>query len=828
LSSCWSNDGRSAQPDWKQSDPEHLKTTSLLIAGVGILLSAVDLAAAAPARPENSPRAVLDWDAGWRFSQGEFAAAMSPAFDDHGWRTVRVPHDWSTEEPFSADYGSGNGYAAGGVGWYRKHFQLDPAWQGRAITVEFDGVYDYAEVWINGQYVGGRPYGYSSFQCDVTPFVTLGADDNVLAVRVDHSRFADSRWYTGSGIYRNVRLVVTDQLRIAHWGTFVSMPSVAPDAATVRIETTVQNASDRSRAFTVQSDLFGADGQVVATATDATGSADAGAATTVVQTVVLAHPHLWSPDTPALYTLRCRVGEGAIVIDETLTPFGVRTLRYDPDTGFALNGTPMKLKGVCLHHDAGPLGAAVPAAVWERRLRALKEIGVNAIRTSHNPPAPEFLDLCDRMGLLVMDEAFDEFTPTKKKWVEGWNQGQPGRFGYGEIFAEWGVRDVQDMVRRDRNHPSVILWSIGNEVDYPNDPFSHPVLGDRYQPANPRVENLVTCAEPLVAAVKALDRTRPVTAALASIVMSNAVGLPEKLDVVGYNYQEADYAADHAKYPRRVIFGSENSHSYAAWAAVRDNAYVGGQFLWTGIDYLGEAGRWPNRANGAGLLDLCGFKKPMAWFRQSLWSDQPMVYLCVPGEAANRRATAAEHWNWPVGMTVAVACYTNCAEVELTLNERSLGVKPATAAVDGVLTWQIPYEAGALKAVGRNGGREVCSFTLKTAEAASRIELRPDTRQLTADGRDICHLEFQIVDANGVRVSDAGPEITFDVSGPAVLLGIGNGDLNSTESCREPTHRVFCGRGLAILQTTEDAGDITIRATAPGLKSAVLTIDSRK
>ena len=792
-----------------------------------LLSAAASTTAAAPARPGDSPRVVLDWDAGWRFSKGEFAAAMTPAFDDAGWRTVRVPHDWSTEEPFRAEFSSGNGYAAGGVGWYRKHFQLDPAWQGRAVAVEFDGVYDYAEVWLNGQFVGGRPYGYASFALELTPYLKFGSTDNVLAVRVDHSRFADSRWYTGSGIYRNVRLVVTDQLRVAHWGTGVTTPSVTAEAATVQIETTVQNDSGQTQAFAVQGDILDADGRVVATATTS-GTAETAAVQTVTQTIIVPQPHRWSPRTPTLYALRNRLLTGNTVKDETSTSFGIRTIQFDPDQGFALNGVRMKLKGVCLHHDAGPLGAAVPAPVLERRLRALQALGVNAIRTSHNPPAPELLDLCDRLGLLVMDEALDEFTPTKKKWVEGWNVGQPGRFGYGEIFAEWGGRDVQDMVRRDRNHPSIILWSIGNEVDYPNDPFSHPVLGKNYQPANPRAEDLVTCAAPLVTAVHSLDRTRPVTAALASILMSNAVGLPELLDVVGYNYQEADYAADHAKYPRRVIFGSENSHAYAAWTAVRDTAYVGGLFLWTGIDYLGEAGRWPNRANGAGLLDVCGFKKPLAWFRQSLWSDQPTVYLCVPIGVAGRRAPAAEHWNWPAGTTVTVACYTNCAEVELTLNGRSLGAQPRSAAIDGVLHWRVPYEPGVLQAVGREDGRKVCIFELRTAGSARRLELRSDTRQLRADGRDICHLEFQIVDAQGVRVPDAAQEVTFAVSGPAVILGLGNGDLNNTESCRGPAHQAYQGRGLAILQTTEDAGDITVRATAPGLEPAVVTLPSEK
>jgi beta-galactosidase len=310
--------------------------------------------------------------------------------------------------------------------------------------------------------------------------------------------------------------------------------------------------------------------------------------------------------------------------------------------------------------------------------------------------------------------------------------------------------------------------------------------------------------------------------------MSNAVGLPEKLDVVGYNYLEADYAADHAKYPRRVIFGSENSHSYAAWAAVRDHAYVAGQFLWTGIDYLGEAGMWPNRASGAGLLDLCGFKKPLAWFRQSLWSDRPMVYLCVPTGLASRRATAAEHWNWATDANVEVACYTNCAEVELTLNGKSLGRRPATAAVEGVLTWPVPYAAGVLKAVGRNGGREVCSFTLETAGFANRIELVPDVPTLRADGYGVCQVEFRVVDARGIRVPDAAQVISFEISGPAELLAIGNADLSSPDSCRDATHAVLGGRGMAFLRSTDVAGDITIKASAPGLDPGVLVITSRK
>jgi beta-galactosidase len=770
-------------------------------------------------------RTSLDFDADWRFSLSDPANAMLPAFDDGGWRHLNVPHDWSSEGPFGAQYGSGNGFAPGGIGWYRKHFTLARAQKDRLVTIEFDGVYDHSEVWINGQFVGGRPYGYSSFQFDLTRYLKFDGE-NVLAVRVDHSRQADSRFYTGSGIYRHVRLGLTDRLHVGQWGTFVTTPRVADEAALVRVETTVVNGAAGRREYALQSDVIAADGRVVASRTTA-GQLDAGQSQALVQELDVAKPQRWSLDTPVLYTLRNRVTVAGTPVDETSTPFGIRTLTFDPDKGFLLNGRSMKLKGVCIHHDAGSLGAAVPDKVLERRLRALRDLGVNAIRTSHNPPAPELLDLCDRLGLLVKDEAFDEFTPTKNKWVVGWNQGQPSRFGYGESFAEWGVRDMQDLVRRDRNHPSVILWSIGNEIDYPNDPFSHPVLGDKYLPANPPAENLLTCAEPLVAAVKSVDSTRPVTAALASIIMSNAVGLPEKLDVVGYNYLEGNYAADHVTYPRRVIFGSENSHSYAAWTAVRDNAYVAGQFLWTGIDYLGEARAWPNRASSAGLLDLCGFKKPQAWFRQSLWSDRPMVYVCVPNSADNRRGAAAEHWNWPAGTTVKVACYTNCPEVQLTLNDRPIGTMRLAEAAEGVLTWSVPFEAGVLKAVGLKDGKPACEFALQTAGPANRVELLPDTTQLAADGKNICHVEYRIVDANGVRLPDAAQVVTFEVTGPAEILGIGNGDLSNSEDPRGRTHQAYQGRGLAILQSKTTPGGITLKATAPNLTPATVTLTSR-
>ena len=781
-------------------------------------------------QPVPRPRIVESADDDWRFNLGDFASAAMPAFDDAKWARVDLPHDWSADGPFSPNFGSGNGYAPGGIGWYRKHFTLPAALKDKIGAIEFDGVYDYAEVWVNGHLIGERPYGYSSFECPLMPFVKFDGTDNVIAVRVDHSRYADSRWYTGSGIYRHVRLRFTDPLRLAHWGTSVTTPIATASSATVRVETTIDNASPAARDVSLESEIV-LHGTVVARAASS-GRIDGRGRQTLVQSIGVARPERWSTESPTMYVLRQRIHASDIVTDDVETTFGIRSIRFDPNDGFFLNEQPLKLKGVCLHHDAGSVGAAVPEAVWERRLRTLKELGVNAIRTSHNPPAPEFLDLCDRLGLLVKDEAFDEFTPAKNKWVSGWNAGVPSRFGYAEMFDRWSVTDVQDMVRRDRNHPSIVMWSIGNEVDYPNDPFSHPVLERSYRPANPPAESLVTLARPLIEAVKTLDPTRPVTMALASGAMSDAVGLGEMLDIVGYNYQESRYADDHTKYPRRVIFGSETSHAFDNWAVVRDHSYVAGQFLWTGIDYLGEARAFPNRANGAGLLDLAGFKKPAAWFRQSLWSSAPMVYLAsapaaeAGGTAPARGTRLEERWTWPAGSTITVSAYTNAAEVELSLNGRSLGTKRLVDAAAGVLSWAVPYTPGVLKAVATTDGKAVADVSLRTAGAARAIELVADVTAVLSDGRLTKQIEFRIVDEAGVRVPDADAIVTLQVDGPARILGIGNGDLNNIET-GNAVHRAYQGRGLVIVRVTDPAATVTIKASSPGLGSATVVLSPR-
>ena len=659
----------------------NLSATRLTLLAAGIALALV-------ANTVLAQRQVQTLESGWRFQKSDAGAAMQPAFDDSTWQVVRVPHDWSQHEPFRADYGSGNGYAAGGIAWYRRSFTVGAEQKGRVARITFDGVYDHAQVWINGHYVGGRPYGYSSFEFELTRHLNLDGSPNVLAVRVDHSRQTDSRYFTGSGIYRDARLSFTNALHIAPWGSYVTTPTVSATKADVKAEAELINAAAEARAFTLRAELLAPDGRVVATR-DTPARLAAGERRTLSQSLAVSQPQRWSLDTPQLYTLRQTVLIDGKPVDQTDTPFGIRTFRFDADTGFTLNGQPLKLKGVCLHHDAGSLGAAVPVSVLERRLQQLKDIGVNAIRTSHNPPAPELLDLADRMGLLVQAEAFDEFTPTKNKWIAGWNVGVPGRQGYGEEFAQWSVRDVEDMVRRDRNHPSIVMWSVGNEVDYPNDPFSHPVLGAKYRPTAPPASDLVRWGQPLVDAVRRMDPTRPVTAAMASVEMSDAVGFGQLFDVAGYNYQEARYAADHAKFPKRVIYGSENRHDYRAWAVVRDTPWISAQFLWTGFDYLGEAHQWPQRGADFGLFDLAGFMKPRGAFRASLWSAKPVVYLAAATASATqiasqsgqgtplldqqKRAKVAEHWNWPAGESMVVSAYANTPEVQLWLNGQLVG-----------------------------------------------------------------------------------------------------------------------------------------------------------
>jgi beta-galactosidase/beta-glucuronidase len=554
---------------------------------------------------------------GWQFR-------LEPEIE---WRRVMLPHDWSVEYAPSDTLYSCTGYLPGGVGHYRRVFAPGELTAERETFLYFEGIYNRSEVLLNGHPVGGRPNGYISFLCELTPYMKAEGE-NVVEVRVDHSRQADSRWYTGSGIWRDVWLVTAGPLRLAQWGVTYELLSVEADEATLRTAAEVVVPKGKEHC-SVTFRLEDADGRRVAT--ERVKVKD-GKAETVLHVPAAKR---WDIDNPYLYTLHTVLtddGSDGVVADQTACRVGLRTLRFDADEGFFLNGVNRKVKGVCLHHDAGVLGAAVPEEVWRWRLYQLRELGCNAIRCSHNPQAPVLYDLCDELGFLVIDEASDEWEFPKRKWLEGWNKGKPGYEGSYDFFEEWIDRDVADMVRRDRRHPSVFLWSIGNEVDYPNDPYSHPVLDGSsinqpmyggFKADAPRAERIGEIAKRLSAVVRANDTSRPVTGALAGVVMSNETDYPEAVDVVGYNYTENRYAQDHATYPERVIYGSENSHGYEQWLAVRDNPYIFGQFLWTGIDYLGESGAWPSRGLGTGLLDFCGFPKGQGMMRKAMWAQQP-------------------------------------------------------------------------------------------------------------------------------------------------------------------------------------------------------------
>jgi beta-galactosidase/beta-glucuronidase len=768
----------------------------------------------------------------WKFSLGDVKGAEAVSFDDAKWRILDLPHDWSVEGTYSPNLSSATGYLPGGIAWYRKSFNA-PAQQDQKLYIYFEGVYRDGEVYVNGKLVGKRPNGYISYMYDITPFVNFGAS-NTIAVRVDHSKSTDSRWYTGSGIYRDVYLISANPVHIDQWG--VNYQTAVTDAkAVVTVNTTVRNTKAKATNVTVSQQIINKDNKVVATKTGSL-KLDAQGVATVNQQLDVVNPLLWSIETPHLYQLKTVVSEKGKVIDQSVTNLGIRTLKFDPNKGFALNGQFMKVKGVCLHHDAGCLGSAVPKEVWRRRLEALKSIGCNAIRTSHNPQAPELYDMCDELGFLVMNEAFDEWEFPKKKWVEGWNQGTPLFQGAYEFFAEWGETDLRDMVLRDRNHPSVFMWSIGNEVDYPNDPYSHPILDKEsiaqyhvkgYQPSQPDAMRLGGIAKKLAAVVHQYDSSRPVTAGLAGPVMSNETEYPGALDVAGYNYTENRYAMDHAKYPNRVFYGSETVHSLDAWKAVRDNEYIFGQFIWTGVDYLGESFAWPSRGFTSGMVDLAGFVKPRGYYRQSLWTSKPMVYLGSYRKTDNNTEASIDalaQWNYKAGDTIRVVSYSNCDEVSLQVNGVAASNKKYDAK-NGITYWDIPYQAGKLTATGKVKGQEVASAKLETTGRPVAIKANVYKSSAISKDKGLAQIEITVVDENGKPVVVADDQITCVVEGPAQLLGLEASDPTDMGNYADNQQRLFHGKMIAYIQSTGQAGTVKVRFAAPWLSEASVQLE---
>ena len=773
---------------------------------------------------------------GWQFHLGDVQNAQAVDFDASRWRTLDLPHDWSVEGALSPHLSSCTGYLPGGIAWYRKTVDVPQGSSGNKVYVYFEGVYNRSEVFVNGHSVGKRPNGYVAFMYDITPYAEAGKPA-VIAVRVDHSQDADSRWYTGSGIYRNVWMITAGPVHIAQWGLFYHTKSVNATRAVVAVDTEIKNDTDLRADLNVTQQLIDANGREAARVSSRV-TVPAKSNATVTVDLNVNRPLLWSVKTPNLYRLKTTVEQNRRIIDETETAVGIRTLTFDPDKGFALNGEWMKMKGVCIHHDAGVLGSAVPREVWERRLLTLKELGCNAIRMSHNPQAPDVYELCDELGLLVMDEAYDEWEFPKRKWLEGWNVGTPGFQGSYDFFEEWGERDLADIVRRGRNHPSIFAWSIGNEVDYPNDPYTHPVLDGSainqpmfggYKPDQPNAERLGGVAKRLAAVVKKYDPSRPVTAGLAGVVMSNATEYPDALDIAGYNYTEERYEIDHKTYPERVIYGSENGHGMAAWKAVRDNEFIFGQFLWTGIDYLGESRAWPSRGFYSGLLDLGGFAKPRGYFRRALWLEEPVAYIGAspaPTNANDRRAPSMEAravWNFADGQIIRVVCYTNAAKARLLLNGVEVGATKDYDDNTGIIWWDVPFRAGTLEVVGMDAaGNTTCSYAIRSSGRPHALTAKIEHNTIK-NGNGLAQITVQVVDENNIPVMLSDDEVTCIIDGPAKLLGLESSNNADMTNWRDNVHRVFNGRILAYVQATGE-GDIRLIFTAPWLKPVELAI----
>lgn len=748
----------------------------------------------------------------WKFFLGNAPDAFQKNYDDSLWRTVTIPHDWSVEEDFQEEYASGTGYLPGGLGWYRKRFFLPEAAAEKRVFITFNGVYNNSQVWCNGNNLGNRPNGYSTFCYEISEFVQPG--ENVLSVRADHREFIDSRWFTGSGIYRDVILTIVNRECFLPDGIFAFVSDVKENHAEISVEWDACTQADAEVKL-----FFAFPGKQEA---KSGGTGSSGKAL-----VSLPDPEFWSPKRPALYTLRAELWREGRRLDRVELPFGVRTFRFDPQKGFFLNGENQKLKGVCLHHDAGALGAAVPREVWQRRLEKLKIMGCNAIRTSHNPPDPVFLDLCDELGFLVMDEAFDEWEGCKNKWWKGHNVYPPKHEGgYSEHFPVWHERDLSGFVRRDRNHPCVILWSIGNEVDYPNDPYSYPLPGvmegnnDKNKPAEemvydssrPSAKRLGAVARELAAIVRRNDPTRPVTAAIAYPEVSELTGYTGVLDAVGYNYKEHLYQKALADHPERVLFGSENFHDAPYWTAVRDNDAICGQFLWTGADYLGEASGWPVRASKAGNLTLAGIEKPRYFHRKALWCGGNTLVLAARPEGSTEDEF---RWNWEEGEMMEVSAYTNCGEIELFLNGASFGKKPADPQNPGRIVWRMPFVPGTLLAKGMREGKPV-EAKLSTAGSPAQVVLAPWRDAVPADGRTLVQVELSLADGDGIPAMHQDLEVKWQVCGDAALIGVESGAVDDVTPYRVFTRKTFRGRMIAYFRAGRTPGAIRISARAGG------------
>jgi len=769
----------------------------------------------------------------WRFIQADtIQGKFWREIPAENWRTVDLPHDWSIETERKAGNPSGpsNGWFGMGRGFYRKTVIAPPEWHGKQVAVEFEGVYMNAEVKLNEHYLGRHPYGYTSFTFDLTPYLNFDAP-NTLEVRVDNGGQLNSRWYSGSGIYRPAWLIVTEPVHVAHWGLSVITPEVSAESAVVQVCTRVQNQSQAAAGVTLRARIYAPDGS-------AAGNAEAQAAISAkgehefTQRVLLARPSLWSPENPALYRVETDVVVNGQVVDSAASAFGIRSIAWNASDGLLLNGKSIKMKGGCVHHDNGILGAASLPRAEERKVALLRASGFDAIRTAHNPPAPAFLDACDRLGMLVIDESFD-------CWREGKNP-----FDYHLSFDDWWQRDTTSMVLRDRNHPSVIIWSIGNEVAE-RDGRSNGAAVGRMQ----------------ADLVRKLDPTRPVTSAINGVHNAGRTWLDtdpifSALDIGGYNYQWQQYRADHERQPERMMMGTETFplEAYDNWMSVLELPYVVGDFVWTSNDYLGESGigrvyfeaempgflgDYPWHQAFCGDIDIAGFKRPQSYYRDVLWESGEKLYIAVHTPIAEGLtekisrwgwSDVANSWTWPgsAGQMMKVDIYTSYEQVELLLNGRSLGRQTLTPENKLIACFECPYEPGELKAVGYAGGAPAGESILNTTGPAAGIRLTPDRGVIAALDEsglsDLSYVAVEVVDAQGCLQPNAANNIFFTVLGAGAIAAVGSGNPISTERYTGNQRQVFQGRCMVVVKSTGPAGEICLRAQADELATAEVVI----
>ncbi len=742
------------------------------------------------------------FDSNWMFIHQDIQRAEKSNFDDSSWRKLDVPHDWSIEGPYDETNptGRGGGYLPSGIGWYRKSFTLPSEASSKKIFLEFDGIMANSDVWINGFLLGHRPYGYSSFEYELTSHLKTGKNNpNIIAVRVDDSQQPASRFYTGAGIYRHVRLIETNPVHFDHWGIYVSDSQVNDKKATLAVQSSILNQSTKSENVILVTTLINPTGKTIKSS-ELKKTIAAGEKVTVNEKIEVLNPDLWSTDQPQLYRLISKISKANQIIDEQVTTVGIRDSKFDAATGYWLNGKNIKIKGVCLHSDGGAVGSAVPLAIWEYRFKLLKEVGVNAIRTAHNPVAPEFLDLCDRMGFLVLDENFDTWNAAK----------QGAEKGYNLYFSKWWEKDTRDMVLRDRNHPSIIMYSVGNEI---RDNLNDSAGFQKYR----NQQNLI----------HSLDPARPVTMALfrpnSSKVYTN--GFADMMDVVGQNYREQELVAAHIAHPNWKVIGTENSHTLPEWLILRDKPFMAGQFLWTGFDYLGEA-QWPNISYDKGLFDRTGGWKPIGLQRQSWWSTKPVVHI-VRKEDNDGVGDWVANWS-PVDQgtydQALIQVYSNCDEVELFLNNKSLGIKTKPAN-DAPRELNTSFEKGTLKAVGKINGQIAATEEFKTAGEPNHIQLTASKNKLSNSSDDVVIIKATVVDDQGITCPNIDKIITFNTSENGKVIAVDNGNALSHETYQDNKRHTYNGSCIAIIRAKSNSGQITVTAGSPELKSGSVMID---